>query len=393
MSERGEADSRDVGESARPKRREIAFDVLKGIGIAEVLAHHTLNWSARKFYEVQSFEWWGLMFLNRLLHFAIPTFLLASSILLARSLSKRENPDFGGYAKRRALLTVWPFFLWSTLYLILRLVLIERHLPVTPYTWSLPWGDFTGPATFMDPAKLKVYYLWGKAYFHLYFLSILTQLSILLPFVLLTFRKVRLSFGATVAMALGLQGIFHVLQGTVIKSPYPGTMVFSYLPALMIGVWLGMNWSQWPEVWARWRVVFVSTAVLAGIPYMFLSLRNQIGETIPPYALGAAFSLYATATGLSLLGFAEGLDRHGKPVRLLSAFGNLSLPLFLIHPFILFLMGGRRGMAFLQAVPLTPLVAYLLLIAVTWIIIQVLIRLRLDRFLFGRRFGETRSGA
>lgn len=382
-----------VPEPPLAKPREIAFDVLKGIGIAEVFAHHTLNWSARKFYEVQSPEWWGHMVFNRLLHFAIPTFLLASAILLARSLSKHERPNYGLYAKRRFTLTVWPYLVWTVLYLCLRVSLFDPYAAGDVHTWSLPWGDFSGPSALMDPSRLAVFFFVGKAHFHLYFMSVLIQLSIALPFVLIALRKVRLNFGQTVLAAAGLQVALLFVHALLIRSPYPGSLIISYVPSLLIGVWLGMNWKEWPEVWGRNKRWFIALAAAATVPYLWLSMRALVQAPIPPYILSISTSVFATATGLSLLGYAGTLNPAHRAVRFFSALGNLSLPLFLIHPILMYFMGGPRAMAVLDALPFTPVAAYLILLAGTWLVIQAIIGVRLDRLFFGRHFKDKSTAA
>jgi len=383
-----------VQASVAPARsREVAFDVLKGIGIAEVLAHHTLNWSARKFYEVQSAEWWAHMVLNRLLHFAIPTFLLASAILLARSLSKHERPNYRLYASRRFAMTVWPYLLWTVLYLGFRVALFDPMAASQTYTWNLPWGEFTGPSALMEPKRLAVFFFLGKAHFHLYFMSVLIQLSIALPFVLIGLRKWKSSFGQTVAAAAGLQLVFLLINGLWLRSPFPGSMIFSYIPSLMVGVWLGMHWKEWPDVWSRNKRWFIALALGAAIPYLWFSMRALTSAPIPPYVLAVSTSIFATSTGLSLLGYAGTLNPDHRTVRLLSALGNLSLPLFLIHPILMYFMGGPRAMAVLDAIPFTPLAAYLILTGATWLVIQGFIALRLDRLFFGRHFKDPNAPA
>ncbi|MGV3618341.1 MAG: hypothetical protein ACO1SV_23695 [Fimbriimonas sp.] len=51
-----------MGESAKPSRQ--VFDVLKGIGILEVVVHHSLSHGARKFSAPNTPEWWFLSVLN-----------------------------------------------------------------------------------------------------------------------------------------------------------------------------------------------------------------------------------------------------------------------------------------------------------------------------------------
>src|SRR6185503_16384284 len=114
----------------------------------------------------------------------------------------------------------------------------------------------TGPNVFVEPAEVKYYLLWGKAYYHLYFLSVLLQLSIAIPIVFWLMKKVRLSFGAVLLAAGALQFGEYLMQANVWRSPHPASTLACYMPSVLIGSWLGMNWKMWPEIWAKGKKWF-----------------------------------------------------------------------------------------------------------------------------------------
>jgi peptidoglycan/LPS O-acetylase OafA/YrhL len=368
--------------------REIAFDVLKGIGIAEVLTHHTLSWSARKFSEPQSAEWWGLMLANRALHFAIPTFLLVSAILLARSLAK-QNPDLARYGKRRVLRSLVPYLVWSLIYLFFRAFVVRVGSDVAPYTLALPWGgSVTGPNVLLDPAELRYYALWGKAYFHLYFLSVLLQLSLILPLLVWGLKRVRISFGGMAALAIALQVGVYLLQANVWRSPHPASLALWYLPAILLGCWLGVYWGRWKELRARWSRLWAIAAAAGAAPYLVLSANNLADGPVSTLLLNVCFSFYATSLALWLLHWASGARLEARWAPTLAKIGALSLPLFVLHPIVLHLLGGPRITRVLDAIPFSPGAALVILFGVTYALARLTILLRLDGLLFGRRFVE-----
>ena len=129
--------------------RRTPFDVLKGIGILEVIAHHALGQAGRKYAVEGSAEWWTLRLVNRTLHFAIPLFLLVSATLLTQSLIKR--PDWRRFVGRRAIRTFWPYLLWSAIFLFFR----WKVLAVGDDTWIAQYdypliGTLRGPQIFVD---------------------------------------------------------------------------------------------------------------------------------------------------------------------------------------------------------------------------------------------------
>ncbi len=368
--------------------RDLAFDVLKGIGIAEVLTHHTLNFSARKYSTPGTFEWWAMWELNRLLHFAIPTFLLCSALLLARSLAKRDRPDYRTYAKRRLVRTVGPYVVWTFLFLIWRAYFMKVGSDTHPYTLHLPWGaSITGPDILLDPNELRHYLMWGKASFHLYFLSVLIQITLILPLVVAMLRRVRLGFGAIVLIAAALQIGAFLLQSFVIRSPHPASLFTWYLPSILLGSWLGMHWGEWDALWVRNRKWLLAAAVIGVIPYLILATLNQKNVPVSTLGLNCALGLYGTAMAILLLGWA-GQWQPTRAVRFLAGLGALSLPLFILHPIILFKLGGPKISPILAAIPGSPIWTLLLLGALTVAAAKILIWLRLDGILFGRRYAK-----
>src|SRR5688572_1913727 len=324
---------------------------------------------------------------NRLLHFAIPTFLLVSALLLARSLSKSEKPNIARYFDRRVVRTLRPYIVWSFAYLFARAYIVKVGSDIHPYTVNLP-GDWsiTGPNVFLDPAELKYYFLWGKAYFHLYFLSVLLQLSIVLPLIVWLMKRARPTFAAVVVASLFLQFAAYLLQANVWRSPHPASTLAWYVPPLLIGTWLGMNWKSWPDLWERSKKWFLACAVFSGVPYLWLSSLEFQNVTVSNLAHNASLATYGTTMALVLLGLSGSFKTDGKVAAILASLGMISLPLFVIHPAILHLMGGPTISSILDAIPGSPLIVLGLVLGVTLAITRILIWLRLDMFLFGRRY-------
>lgn len=379
----------NVAGTPAAKVRDVTFDILKGIGIAEVLIHHTFSFSARKFTENQSLEWWGLILTNRLLHFAIPTFLLASALLLSRSLSKPGKPNIARYLDRRVVRTLRPYLIWSFLYLFARAYLLQVGSDIHPYTLQLPGGwAVTGPNVFTEPAEVKYYLLWGKAYYHLYFLSVLLQLSLALPLLVWLFKRLRMSFGTVLLLSGALQFGAYLMQANVWRSPHPASTLAWYLPSVMIGTWLGMNWQQWPLIWDKGKKWFVALAVVSGVPYLVFSALEFKDITISNLAHNGSLVVYGTAMAILLLGVSGSLSVKKKPIAALAYLGTYSLPLFVIHPAILHMMGGPTITSILDAVPCSPFVVLAITLSVTLALAKVLIWLKLDMLLFGRRYAQ-----
>jgi len=348
-------------------RRDLTFDILKGIAILEVVTHHVLGMATRRYVEEGTAGWLLIVMLNRVLHFAVPTFLLVSALLLARSLSKHDEPNWWLFLKRRVLRTGYPYLVWTALYLAVR-------------GWNTDLG-------------LTATLIWGKAWYHLYFLAILLEVSLLFPLLFLLLRAWRPDFKRMLLMAAGVQGFVYVFNYYTRILPYPGSSALFYLFPVIVGAWLGMNWQEWPRVWVTWRYRILQA--MAGALALYLLAEVLLLGSAPvgrqPYFTlfrlhPALLLLYSTATALFLLRVAQDMAEHSSLRAVLAQIGDRSLAIFLVHPAVVFLVQGPRVTAFLNNLPLTTLWALLLVFSVSWAIVEGLERMRLSRLLFARDF-------
>src|SRR5207237_676971 len=110
--------------------------------------------------------WYALVVLHRACYWAVPGFLMLSAAVNAQSLLKR--PDLRRYAASRMQSVLWPYLVWSVIYVVYRKLDNPAgfHLSTAP---SLLW--------------------YGKSFPHLYFMVALIQLLIVLPFLLPLLRR------------------------------------------------------------------------------------------------------------------------------------------------------------------------------------------------------------
>lgn len=336
---------------ASTPRRDTTFDRIKGLGIAEVMVHHILGVTQRKFAEPGTPAWWTMATLSQILHFAVPVFLMVSAILLVRSVAKSEHPDWRNYLVRRLRRTVVPFLVWSIAYIAFRiLVLTDPGESDTPTVRA---------KALLAPSLVATYLIWGKSYFHLYFFAILIQLSLSVPVLIALVRKLPSRFPVVALSALGLQALVHQLHGKLFTFPYPAATLAWYLPAVLCGTWIGLHWHRWPDL----RKTLLPAAAIMAVPafaaYLPLALRARTGATVPNFAYQTAATLWTTSLGWVLLSTASRWSpRIGAPLGWL---GERSLGLFVVHPLAIYFLGGPKITRLLATIPL-PAVIYGLLV-------------------------------
>jgi probable poly-beta-1,6-N-acetyl-D-glucosamine export protein len=354
--------------------RDEVFDVAKGVGILAVVGLHLSNASARIFHVKEDPSWWALTWINRLCNFCVPLFLVVSAILLARSFNSREKPGWRSYAVRRLRSVLLPLVIWTVIYWLVRAA-IQRSSQMLD---SAYWLDIK--------ARMSEMFL-GKAYFHLYFLSVLAQLCVILPFVVLAYRRVRLNIWLITIIAMFLQVGVVSLQ-KLIRVPAPASVVFWYMSSLLPAIWLGMNWKKWPDIrrwgWTVWTPLAVAgLGLLCYESYLEITGAGGVNGDLRNagswgYALGApmlilaAISVWTTGAELAK----KGLKRLGES----------SLQIYLMHPILLvFLTSRPRAMNLFRWLPVPSLWLFLVVLFGTYGVSLIFDRIPLvNQVLFGR---------
>jgi len=371
-------------QSAVPRPRDATFDILKGISILEVMTHHTLSTSMRKFAVEHGAAWWTMAALSRILHFAVPTFLLVSAILLARSVASKAEPDWNRFFARRVQRTLLPYVVWSVIYIAFRLLLLRAETDVRPVALTLPGVGGLSAPSLLAPRRVWTNLFWGKAYFHVYFMVVLLQFSAAFPLLFVAMRRLRLGFWGVLGLGAALQVAAFQAQYHLWRLDYPGSTVLWYCMPVTAGMWIGLNWNQWEIVWRRGRWWFGALAVAGLAVYLPLAIGHYLHRPFSSLAYNCGIAVYCIGIALLLLGLSKRLAATVWPRRTLQSIGDRSIAYFLIHPLVLFLLGGPKPTAVMARLPAPAVCLGLLMLAITWALSAASKRLKLDGILFGR---------
>lgn len=363
--------------------RDAAFDVVKGIAILEVMLHHSLSFSMSRFAPKWSTGWWVLADTITVIHVGVATFLFLAALMLARSIASRSRPDWRGYFSRRAIRAAWPYVLWTGLYLAARIWLLRSPADLAIVSVELGALRFDVPRI-LTPESLARFLFLGKASFHLYFLSVLLQFVIVFPLLYWVARRSRLGFGWGLAAACVLQAGVLLAQATWKFLPYPASTVVWYLVPFAGGIYIGLEWNRWGDLWRAWRIPMAVLA--AGSLGLHIWVNNLVFAELPRsnFLFNASFVVYTFCASFLLLGFGRWLAERGRIARALAVAGERSMALYLIHPILFHFLGGPRVRGVLEWLPLTPLAVWLAIVLGTWAIVEATYRLRLSGLLYGR---------
>ncbi|GBF04450.1 acetyltransferase, fucose-4-O-acetylase [Deinococcus aerius] len=348
----------------RPARM-VELDVYRGVTILAVVLHH-LTGLAIRHAAAGSLLGGGLMVLNRGTHFVVPAFLFLTALVLTRSALRRFH--LGAYVRSRVQKVLVPYLFWTAAYVGFRV-----------FTAQDP------PAVLGDPDRWRVWLQYGKGYFHLYFLLIALQFSLILPLLLPLFRR-RPRFRWVLVGAVALQLLVYLLNRSgVLHFRFPATMVLWYLPVLGLGMAFGSSDVPFGRFWHRWRLWIVAATLLTFAWYVPLSVALLQRVPVSSAAYSLANWSYTTAASLALLGLAQVLTRApARLVRVLTSLGTVSLQVYLLHPAVLLFL-ERRGFPGDPARFVLVLAAYgAVALAVPLAVARLLAGTRVARWVFGR---------
>jgi len=347
------------------KRPRLDFlDAAKGIGILAVMALHSSGRSSRTLLTQNSAEWWIDVGFNRLMAFAVPMFLCVSAFLWA--FGAASKPGIAAGTIRRLSTILYPYLIWTALYLL--------------------WQAFVEGTPIANMSSGKALYndlVWGKGYFHLYFLSVLLQAAILFPLMLWMAR--RTGFLACCAGSIIIQALVFVAQSKLHFLPFPGSSVLWYVTSLLPAAWLGAHWPVSPPSLRKLLMVSLTLGLPSTAAYLWLEVLDVDGLRRFGVLLNPVQQLFVFSAGLAVISWlALRKPVASKGWSWLCWIGASSLPFYLLHPMVMRFLSGPRITQVLQRIPIGPLWSYGALLAGTFVAVWVLNKIRAEKLLFGR---------
>jgi Uncharacterized protein conserved in bacteria len=356
-----------VSRQAVSTARLSAVDFFRGLAILEVVTHHTTAVTLRHLPE-GSTAYLITAGVNRTLHFAVPAFIFLSATVLTRSLLKDFRPL--RYYSRRLIRGGWPYLLWSVLYVL----------------WYVASGR-RPPEVLTDPERWSFYLLYGKASYHLYFMLVALQVYLILPLLLPLARR-RPPIWLAFVLGAALQAGAYLLNRNVLQTPYPGSTVLWYVLPIVLGVSVGARLGEFSEWFRKSRWWVLGLLVLVFPPYLTVTTRQMLGESVDSVAYHALSWGYSALMALGLLGLAYQWQRSTHPLRILIAtLGTVSLQVYLIHPFLLQVLENWYAPERSDPVGLTIALSVLyglVVLMIPAVIGRLLSGRRLSTLLFGR---------
>ena len=358
-------------------RRLYEVDVVRILTFACVIGVHVTSHTAAAD-DIALHGLLGLLHFTRLVFFALTTFVLLLGQL------RRPRPMRQFWPKRFLLVGI-PYVVWSVIYYVAANLHSGSHKPPLTYI-----GD------------LLRHIVSGDAWYHLYFLLVTMQVYLLVPLIVWFVRKTRGHHRLVLA-------IFFVLQLAI-------TALYLYLPSGSLG-WYGPAEKQFfwsypffiiagavaadhaPQflAWVRGHRAAIAWIVGGGAALtlgVFAVQHWVLGMS--PYRAGTPLQpvimVWAVCVGLGFLAigtwWADRRVPDSRFSRVVDRVSDRSFGIFLVHPMILWILlwVGDEWVPDHIVDPWLTLVAYLIVVALSYVIADLARRSPLSLPLAGRRW-------
>jgi len=286
------------------------FENMRGIAILSVVIIHVTA-GATIAYTPESISYYFYNIVNSFLQFAVPLFLFISSVILCWKVSQEDKTPLLLFYRKRLRGVVFPYLLWSFLYIALKLVLYRDR---SMLSWS-----------FLGKELLN-----GTAFYHLYFLLIIMQLYLFLPFIKMLLQKMKFTHVCILTVILQV-GFYYLNKNWIYQIyPYPANLLGSYFSVSIIGSWIGLNYEKVKIVLLQGKGYFWILHLLFVTLFIFINIKLRMGASVGLIAYYGIYHLFVLAASVSILLFTLLRQRQ-----FLESFGEHSFSIYLVHPFFL----------------------------------------------------------
>ncbi len=341
--------------SGDSSHRRDELDAYKGIAILAVLVIH-LSGNLMSRLEFMSPFMLGVAAVNRICQFAVPSFLMLSAFLNGGSLLRGASQErFFGRRFRRALL---PYLLWSA-------IGIAVNCANGQFKWTYGCILYT--------------MLWGKAYYHLYFLSLVLQLYLLLPFAIRLFKG-RPSFWPVAVGTVMAQGLFYYLNRYVHTLHVTSSIIVWFLPVVSLGLWLATREDELSGMLRRQRFVAAVIVALSLFIYLPQAMALMCNHPVNTCVYQAGQWIYSASASFFLMCLVFIIPRLGSSTTL-GYLGKNSMQIYLVHPFVIAALDMYLGKAL--PIPVTFLIYTAAVFIIPLLIARMADRAKISPILFG----------
>ncbi|MBP1993904.1 acyltransferase [Paenibacillus eucommiae] len=313
--------------------------LVRAFAILGVIFVHVSSIPIGAIVDKTSFMFLYFNFLNIFNRFGTPTFIFLSAFVLFynyydRPMNKKLMLTF---FQRRFLYILLPYLFCSIYYYVIQIY----------YSYGETWQQFAQQASLADFLHML---LWGKAFYHLYFVFISIQFYVLFPILLWIFQRKPSITKHLIWIGFVLQLGFALYNHFSLKYADTGQLAISYIANYFLGAYCGIYYNSIKEwiiitkkalftskafVWIALWIIWITASL--GDVYLWYWTRVTDSTTNSLYYQGLTF-VHAYTTSLVLMQLSSLLYRklHPRVTNVLIHLGVASFGIYIVHAGVLF---------------------------------------------------------
>lgn len=301
------------------------IQILRGIAISAVVLIHLFNLGLLNISEQQN-GYWFFQLTHSLLQFAVPCFVLISSIMLSY-VFKDKPLKLGVFYRQKFKRIMIPYIIWTFIYIVPQIILGQLAI-----------------GKLFKLSSWSYWLLYGKAYTHLYFMSIMVQFCIAAPIIFYSIKMIckffkKYSLGIVLALAITTQiGVYWINRLYIY--PYfksTATLLVWYSYICLIGVWIGFYLEETCRFLKRYLGILLGGTGIVTILYLVYRVLILNGHAINTFYYQMIWYIYVLCVSLVLLVMA-GEIKWEKLERVLEWYGEFSFGIYLMHPLLTYIL-------------------------------------------------------
>lgn len=352
------------------KNREI--QILRGIAISSVVMIHILNLA------LTNIPRWDIGYslysiVHSLLQYAVPCFIFISSLVYAYVYRNRQF-KFKRYFKSKMFVIVVPYIIWTLIYLLLQMA--AGYIPFYKLSKPTAWLYWLG---------------YGKAYTHLYFMSVIIQFYIAVPlmfwFVSL-FNKYIVRFRVPFLLVLMVlpQIVIYWINRLYIYNYFKSTATLFpwYWCLSIVGLSVGLNYESSIGFIKSNIKVLLSVFSISLIIYITYQYRLMVGLSVNTFYYQMQWYVYVVLVSLLLLVLSKKLLKIVRIAEWLEYIAKHSFEIYFIHPLLTLILCKTIKTSNSFLLLLIMLISYYILMRICCLVSETLRNYKLTYFIVGK---------
>lgn len=306
------------------KNKEI--HLLRGVTITSVVFIHLFNLALINIKPDQmGYSFYQI--LHTLLQFAVPCFIFISSLVFSYTL-RDKSFHLLSYIKKKFTGIFLPYVCWTFFYLLIQIIL--GYIPLYKLF------------------RLRSWFYWlayGKAYTHLYFMSVIVQFFIVAPILFFIIKCICKYIQKYQLIVISLFAFLPQLAIYWINRLYiyqyfssTATLFVWYWCISIIGLWIGLNYDKWTTLFNKYKYIFFSSFILSTILYLYYRICILNKSPINTFYYQIIWYLYVLLASLLLLYICKKLSNVSLFDKWFSYVADYSFEIYFIHPLFTFII-------------------------------------------------------